>query len=131
MGNVYLTNGSQADVQAACSAAPDDGTITVVIPNGTYSWAGNLTITNAVSLAGASATGVTIQNNYAAGDLIDATSSKNGHINLYWLNFIDLANNGGGVGFTLNIDRNEPSSYTVLVHDCSFDMSEIFTYAVM
>ena len=80
MGNVYLTNGSQADVQAACSAAPDDGTITVVIPNGTYSWAGNLPITNAVSLAGASATGVTIQNNYAAGDLIDATSSKNGHI---------------------------------------------------
>jgi hypothetical protein len=46
MGNVYLTNGSQADVQAACSAPPDDGTITVVIPNGTYSWAGNLTITN-------------------------------------------------------------------------------------
>jgi hypothetical protein len=105
MGNVYPTNGSQADVQAACSAGPDDGTTTVVIPNGPYSRAGNLTITNSLSLAGAAATGVTIQNNYATGDLINATSSKNGHINIYWLNFIDLANNGGGVGYTISADR--------------------------
>ena len=41
-GTTYTTNGTQADVQAACSAAPDNGTVTVVIPNGTYSWSGYL-----------------------------------------------------------------------------------------
>jgi hypothetical protein len=129
-GKTYLTDGSQADVQAACSAASDDGSVTVIIPNGTYSWSGNLTITNSLTLAGASSGGVTIKNNNASGDLIDATSSAHGHINIYWLNFVDVAQNGAGVGFTLNCDRTEPSSYTVLVHDCTFNNANVFTYMV-
>ena len=49
-GRTYTTNGRQADVQAACSAAPDNGTVTVVIPNGTYSWSGTLKITHSLIL---------------------------------------------------------------------------------
>src|SRR5215831_8257262 len=82
-GTTYTTNGSQSDVQAACSAAPDNGTVTVVIPNGTYSWSGTLQITKSLTLAGQSATGVTIDNNNASGNMISATSSANGHINIY------------------------------------------------
>src|SRR6266478_2975407 len=51
-GNTYATNGSQSDVQSACNAAPDNGTVTVVIPSGTYSWSGTLTITKSLTLQG-------------------------------------------------------------------------------
>src|ERR1700730_15352098 len=109
---------------------PTMGAVTVVIPDGTYSWTGNLSITHSLALAGASATGVTIKNNNGNGNLIDAASSLNGHINIYWLNFIDVASNGGGAGWTVAASRTEPSLYTVLIHDCTFNMSQIFTYAV-
>jgi hypothetical protein len=130
-GTTYGTNGSQSDVQAACNAAPDSGTVTVVIPNGTYSWSGTLTIAKSLTLAGQSATGVTINNNNATSDMIDATSSANGHLNIYWLNIVQVANNGGGVGFSISAGRNDASPYTVMIHDCSFNNSNIFTYMVV
>src|SRR6516164_9719105 len=77
-GTTYTTDGSQSDVQAACNAAPDNRTVTVVIPNGTYSWTGTLTITKALTLAGASSTGVKINNNLASGAMIFATAGTNG-----------------------------------------------------
>jgi len=129
-GKKYLTDGSLADVQAACSAAPDNGSITVVIPDGTFSWSGTLTIKTSLTLAGADATGVTINNYVASGDMIEATSSANGYINIYWLNIVQVANNSSGAGFSLDCDRTEPSAYTVLVHDCSFKCGSIFTYMV-
>ena len=49
-GSTYMTNGSQSDVQAACNAAPDNGTVTVAIPNGAYSWTGKLTIKKSLAL---------------------------------------------------------------------------------
>src|ERR1700742_2470756 len=104
-GTTYTTNGSQSDVQAACNAAPDKGTVTVVIPNGSYSWTGALTIRKSLSLAGASPTGVRINNNLAFGVMISATAGSAGHINIYWLNIVQMANNGGGKGFALSCDR--------------------------
>ena len=129
-GTTYTTDGSQSDVQAACNAAPDNGTVTVQIPNGTYAWSGTLTITKSLTLAGASATGVTINNNLVNGAMIAATAGANGHINIYWLNIVQVANNGGGSGFALVTDRSEPTNYTVLVHDCTFRNGSIFTYMV-
>ncbi|MGA7128854.1 MAG: hypothetical protein WBZ19_21235, partial [Chthoniobacterales bacterium] len=129
-GTTYITNGSQSDVQAACSAAPDNGTITVLIPNGTYSWTGNLAITHSLTLAGASATGVTIKNNNASGAMIAATASPNGHINIYRLNIIQIANNAGGTGYALVCDRAQPTNYTVLVHDSTFNAGSIPVYMV-
>jgi uncharacterized protein (UPF0333 family) len=128
-GKKYLTDGSQADVQNACSAAPDDGSITVVIPDGTFSWSGTLAITHSLTLSGADATGVHIQNFNASSDMIDATSSANGHINIYWLNFLQMLNNNG-VNFALSCQRTEPSNYTVMVHDCKFSQGSIFGYSV-
>src|SRR5271165_5530641 len=130
-GTTYTTDGTQADVQAACSAAPDNGTVTVVIPNGTYSWSGTLTITHSLNLAGASSNGVVIQNANATSPMMTATSSANGNINIYWLNVVQVVNNGGSSGTgQLACDRTEPSSYTVLVHDCTFDTTTYFTYAI-
>ncbi len=124
-GTTYTTDGSEPDVQAACNAAPDNGTVTVVIPNGTYSWTGTLTITKSLTLAGASATGVTINNNLANGDMIDATASANGHLNIYWLSIVQVADNGGGKGYAIVADRSEPSNYTVLIHDCTFNEGQL------
>jgi hypothetical protein len=129
-GNTYTTNGSQSDVQAACSAAPDNGTVTVVIPNGTYSWTGNLTIAKSLALAGASSTGVKINNNLASGAMISATASAAGHINIYWLNIVQISANGGGQGFALVTDRAQPTNFTVLVHDCTFSQGSIYGYMV-
>src|SRR5271166_131850 len=129
-GTTYTTDGSQSDVQAACSAAPDNGTVTVVIPNGTYSWSGRLTISNSLTLAGQSATGVTINNNNATSNMISATSSANGHINIYWLNIRQVANNGAGAGFSISADRNDSSPYTVMIHDCTFNTGAVYNYMV-
>lgn len=128
--NVYKTNGAQTDVQAACAAAPDDGTATVTIPNGTYNWSGTLTINKALTLAGEDATGVTINNNKSSGDMISVTSSANGHVNIYWLNIVQVANNEGGVGFAISADRDDSSPYTVMIHDCKFDGSKVYNYMV-
>jgi hypothetical protein len=129
-GTTYATNGSQSDVQAACNAAPDNGTVTVVIPNGAYSWTGKLTIRKSLTLAGASATGVRISNNFASGDMIEATASAKGNINIYWLNITQIANNSGGAGFMISADRTEPSSHTVLIHDCTFNVGTVSSYSV-
>jgi hypothetical protein len=128
--NVYKTNGSQADVQAACTAAPGGGTATVTIPNGTYNWSGTLTIDKAVTIAGETGTGVTINNNNGSGDMIKATSGTDGHVNIHWLNIVQVANNQGGVGFAISADRNDSSPYTVMIHDCKFNGSKVFSYAV-
>jgi hypothetical protein len=128
--NVYKTNGSQADVQAACTAAPGGGTATVTIPNGTYNWSDTLTIDKAVTIAGETGTGVTINNNNGSGDIIKATSGTDGHVNIHWLNIVQVANNQGGVGFAISADRNDSSPYTVMIHDCKFNGSKVFSYAV-
>jgi hypothetical protein len=131
-GSTYTTDGSQTDVQAACNAAPDNGTVTVVIPNGTYSWSGTLTISRSLNLAGASAGGVTIgDNRTAAGYMLSAISSANGHINIYWLNFKTTASVPSGTGYgMLNFDRTEPSNYTVLIHDCTIDSNNVWYFPV-
>jgi hypothetical protein len=129
-GNIYNTNGSQSDVQAACTAAPDDGAGVVTIPAGTYNWSGTLTISKGLTLAGANATGVTINNDNGSGDMIRATSDAKGNVNIHWLNIVQVANDGGGVGFAISADRDDASPYTVVIHDCKFDGSKVYSYVV-
>lgn len=127
----YMTNGSQSDVQAAIDAAPDNGTATITIPNGTFTWTGTLNVNKAVTLAGASASGVTIQNGNATNNMINVTSSANGHVNIYWLKVVQVANNNASATyFALSCDRTSGSNYTVLVHDCTFSCGSIFNYVV-
>jgi len=46
----------------------------MIIPNGSYSWSGTLSISKAVTLAGQSPAGVTINNSLASGAVIFATA---------------------------------------------------------
>lgn len=129
-GTTYTTNGSQSDVQAACNAAPDNGTVTVIIPNGTYTWTGTLSITHSLTLAGQSAHGVIIRNNLVNGDMLDATASANGNINIYWLDIRQIVGNDG-TGYAVGADRVQPTNYTVLIHDCVLDTQTNFGFAVV
>jgi hypothetical protein len=129
-GNTYTTNGSQSDVQAACAAAPDNGSVTVLIPNGKYSWTGTLTISNAVNLQGASQAGVIIDNNNATSDMILVNGSANAHTTISNITIVDVAGNGGGVAFSLDLNRNINSSYTDCIYNCTFNCNGIYTWMV-
>ena len=71
-----------------------------------------------------------IRNNNASGAMIAATASASGHINIYWLNVIQIANDAGGAGYALVCDRAEPTNYTVLVHDSTFNSGSIPEYMI-
>lgn len=121
-GRVVQTDGTQADVQRAIDAAPDDGSTTILIPDGTYTWSGSLDVSKALTLCGESATGVKINNSFSSGFMIYANSSAKGNVNIYWLHVkqavsLPSASYNGELG----CNRTEPSNYTVLVHDCTFD----------
>jgi hypothetical protein len=73
---------------------------------------------------------VIIQNNLANGVMLAATASVNGHINIYWLNINQVANNSGGAGYAITADRAEPTNYTVLIHDCTLNSGSIGSYIV-
>ncbi len=109
--NVYQSNGSQADTQAAINASPAGATI--VITNGYYTWSLGLTINKFVSLSGQSAGGVTITNNVARGDLVTVSGAAPFGIRISNLNFIQ--GNGHGSGRHMIV-------YTpILLHDCYFE----------
>lgn len=145
-GNTYTTNGSQADVQAACNAVPDNGTATVVIPSGTYSWTGTLTINKSLTLQGTnpgswgnptpeSSYPTVIQNNTVGANMINATSSLNGHIIIAYICFRQLAQNSAGSAYCLSLDRSDwngtsivATPYTCMVHDCFLDAGTVGSY---
>lgn len=121
-GRFVQTDGSQSDVQRAVDAAPDDSSTTIVIPEGTYTWSGSLSVKKALTLCGASATGVKINNALVNGFMIAATSSAKGNLNIYWLHVVQTVTSpSASYNGQLGCDRTEPSNYTVLVHDCTFD----------
>jgi hypothetical protein len=127
-GNTYTTNGSQSDVQAACNAVTDGTGAVVTIPNGSYTWTGQLSITRSLTLQGQSIGGVTITNQDTTSHMINCAGSANGHIIVCNLNFSIV--NAGIYVFTLNAARNISSNYTVIMHDCTFNNSAAYMYDV-
>lgn len=83
--NVYQSDGSDSDTQAAVNDIPEGGT--VQIPNGTYTWTGNVTIQGkTVHLLGQSSTGVTIHNANTSQEILTVNKSTTGYVeiaNLY------------------------------------------------
>lgn len=128
VGRTIATNGSQSDVQAAIDSAPDNGSVTVTIPGGTFDWAGTLTMTKAVVLAGQGKDATIIRDQNATSDMIWASSSKQGNASIYGIKFVAVAATPGGI-FMLDLDRAD-SSHTVMVHDCVFDNSGVYAYSV-
>jgi hypothetical protein len=127
-GNTYTTNGSQSDVQAACSAAPDDGSVTVLIPNGAYTWTGTLTVTHAVNLQGQSGAGVVITDQNSTGDMISVNGSANANTTVSNISFVDGVANSNFL-FMLDVNRKINSNYTVCVYNCNFNQNGIFNYS--
>ena len=127
-GKSIQSDGSQADTQRAIDAAPDDGTTTVILPNGTFTWSGTLRIEKAVSLAGLENT--VIRNNLANGIMIAAKSGQHGNIQIYQLKFEQVADNSGGKGYTITTNRDTSTRYTVILHDCTFDQKTTYSYAM-
>jgi hypothetical protein len=127
-GKIIQSDGSQADVQRAIDAASDGSTVT--IPAGTFNWSGQLTIRKAVSVAGASKDSTVIRNDNGASSMILAQSGKNGNIQIYGLDIVQVADNGAGRGFMISASRNTSSRNTVLIHDCKLDQNGVFSYSV-
>jgi hypothetical protein len=143
-GNTYTTNGSQSDVQAAVDAAPDNGSVTIQIPKGTFSWTGTLTINKACTLSGVapgswgnptpeSGYQTVIQNN--GGSMIEACSGNKGNITIANIDFQQKSSIPAGSAYLLNLDRSDwdgskivASPYTCLVHDCAFNVEKANGY---
>jgi hypothetical protein len=109
--NIYQSNGSSADTQAAINATRAGAT--VIIPNGSYTWSSPLTIDKSINLNGETKGGVIITNNVGAKDLITVGATTPFGVRISDLNLIQ--GNGNGAGRHLVV-------YTpTLVHDCYFE----------
>jgi hypothetical protein len=127
-GHHYITDGTQSDVRAACAAAPDDGTTTVTIPDGTYTWGKTLTIKKAIHLRGQNKGKVVIKDRNATGDMIFVNGSANANTTIRNLIFVDERVNSNYL-FMLDINRQSNSNYTVCGHDCDFYQNKIYAYS--
>jgi hypothetical protein len=117
-GNVYQSDGSLADTQAAVNAVPNNGT--VQIPTGVFTWSGSLQIPNkAIHLLGKGAPQIVI--NVANADGVNVTASTAGYVEIGNLNFIEgsiSANFRHLVGVS-GVAGGQP----VLLHDCQFTVN--------
>ena len=149
-GNTYNTNGSQSDVQAACNAAPDNGSVTVIIPSGTFQWT-NVNVNNSCIIQGTqpttgatsgktapeSAYGTVIQN-VGLSAALNCKSSSNGHVVVKWIDFQQVSANGGAAGqYCVQFDRSDwngssftNTPYTCLLHDCYLNAMGVNNYMV-
>lgn len=117
--NVYQSDGSASDTQAAVNAVPEGGT--VQIPNGTYTWSGNVTILGkTVHLLGQSAGGVTIHNANQSTEILTVNKSTTGYVEVANL-YIDSVTSAPN--FTSHLVVLSPDGHAgkpVLLHDCTF-----------
>lgn len=125
----WQTDGSLASVQSAVTSAASGDT--VLIPAGTFSWAGSLSITKAIFLVGAGQNQTFINNNYAAGVMLGAQSGSDGHIVISGIYFKQVVTPTQGTTWTVGVDRHDAYSTTVMIHDCTFDSNAFFIYMLM
>jgi hypothetical protein len=135
LGNgVYQSDGSDLDTQAAVNAASDGNS--VIIPNGTYSWANQVSIAGkSIILAGQSKGGVTINHNYYNptsnfNSLLYIRPSLNTGNNIEVKNLVfqegsALSGAGHNGTYFIQSERIVTYPYSVcpnvsLVHDCAF-----------
>jgi hypothetical protein len=117
-GNVFGSNGTDSDTQAAINAAPAGGT--VQIPNGTYTWATGITCNKAIKIAGASVGGVTINDNNTGGALVYLTPVSGASVELCNLIFQEGSAQGNKSNQHMLTVGYAPGATPVLLHDCSF-----------
>jgi hypothetical protein len=116
-GATIQTDGSSRSVQSAISKAqPGD---TVLIPNGTYHWASQVTVNKFVHLQGASIGGVTLIDDISSGGvMVVVNSSPAGNTSISNLVIIPGAVNGASnQSYGLGVYAG---GQPVLLHDCTF-----------
>jgi hypothetical protein len=125
--DVQAANCSLASVQTACAVtSPGDR---VIVPAGTATWSGVLTITKDIQLVGAGI-GQTIITNNIVGSLISWTTSSNGFCRLSGFDFEagppDIS--GGGSGNTLmNING---TCHAFRMDNCQFNGINEYVYFI-
>lgn len=115
--NTYRTNGSQADVNAAVSAAPDGATIE--IPAGTFTWTGQVKISKFIHLKGASRETTRINNENRSSDALLVFEAPGGNTEISDCEFISMPSNV--YVFSLKtLPAGNQKGKPILLHDCSF-----------
>lgn len=116
---------TQQELQKAIDAAPEGGTVT--IPNGSYTWTGQLVINKTVHLLGESKNRVKITNNNTSSNMLDVTASKTGSIEIANLDIDSMQNNV----YVFSIRTNpapDGGGKPILLHDCAFKTG--YRYAI-
>ena len=123
---VYRSDGSQSDTQAAINAISPGGT--VEIPNGTFTWSGNLKANKAIQLKGQNKDGTTIScKNYGL-DVVSVIEPPTGNLEISDLDF-DYSKKKDTYNFCLRVAAPSPrGNGWVLLHDCKFATN--YAYAV-
>ncbi len=118
--NIYQSNGTASDTQAAINAAHPGSTVR--IPNGTYSWTSAVTIPGkAIHLTGQSAEGATVKNDSSLEAILLVNEAKNGSIELNALRFVSgTASGPSGSAHHIKVFHSTDGK-PVLVHDCYFE----------
>ena len=124
-GNIYDTDGSSSDVQAAIDAASDGAT--VVIPDGSYVWSQPVTINGFLHVVAQNYGQVTITRTYTGGDLLTMNASTAGSVELAGIVFTSNMN-GASDNYSFTLMVNQLGGLPVLVHDCSFTTG--YEYAI-
>lgn len=117
-GNVYQSDGSLADTQAAVNAVPNNGTVQV--PAGVFTWSGSLQIGNkAIHLLGKGAPRIIV--NVANADGVNVTASTAGYVEIGNLSFIEgsITPNYRHLVGVSGVAGGQP----VLLHDCQFTVN--------
>ncbi len=130
-GNLYQTDGSASDTQAAINAAPNGAT--VQIPNGTYNWSSQVTIANkAITLQGQSINGVVINNNSTVDGVLTIMEATSGSVVLSSINMADAGVTGSnGTLHHVTVNHTQ-GGQPVLVHDCYFATGgSVLVYAML
>src|SRR6516164_7993574 len=124
-GNIYDTDGSSSDVQAAIDAASDGAT--VVIPDGSYVWSQPVISNGFLHMVAQDYGQVTITRTYSGGDLLTMNASTSGSVELAGIVFTsNMDGLSDNYSFTLLV--NQFGGLPVLVHDCSVTTG--FEYAI-
>jgi hypothetical protein len=107
-GNVYSTNGSQSDTQAAINAAKHGAVIQ--LPAGSFTWSSGVIVKAGMAIRGQGISSTTLTNPGTSYSLFDVTCDQ------AWTRISKIAFKGQ---FSLNIHGSYTTA-TFRIHDCTF-----------
>ena len=113
---ITAANNSNASVQSAVNSAVDGDE--VVIPNGTVTWTGSVSVSGkGIHLRAASPGGLTVTHGAGGGSLLDLSTDASHHVEVSGIKFLA----GSATGRFIDIDG---SGKVPLLHDCTFEVPD-------